>query len=346
MADVLAIFIGDRYGVGPEIVARLLAESRIPTDVRIVAVGDRAVFARGRAAVGAGGPYPTVASLAEARGANEPWVFLHRPFAAEVAPVGRVSAESGREALDTFAFLLDAAKQGAVNGIAYAPLNKQSLHLGGHDGAEELDFFRKRLGHEGPAGEVNILDRLWTSRVTSHVPLRAVGDLITRDKVRGAIALIAEAMKRSGRDNPHIGVAALNPHAGEGGAFGREEIDVIAPAIAEARAAGFNVDGPWPADTIFPLAEARGIDGVVTMFHDQGQIALKLLGLGRGITLHAGLPVPIATPSHGTAFDIVGTGKARIDGLAATVALVARMMSSDGTRNVPHPGVPAKAGTQ
>jgi 4-hydroxy-L-threonine phosphate dehydrogenase PdxA len=334
MAEMMAIFLGDRYGVGPEIVARLLAENRIPADVRVVAVGDQAVFDRGRAAAaGVGTPYPVVATLADARTANEPWVFLHRPFAAEVTPVGRVSADAGREALDTFAFLLDAARSGTVDGIVYAPLNKQSMHLGGHTGAEELDFFVKRLGHNGPAGEINILDRLWTSRVTSHVPLRAVGDLITREKVRAAIALIANTMKQAGRENAHIGVAALNPHAGEGGAFGREEIDIIVPAIEEARAEGFAVEGPYPADTIFPQAETRGIDGVVTMFHDQGQIALKVLGLGKGITLHAGLPVPIATPSHGTAFDIVGTGKARIDGLAAAVALVGTMIRSTRKQN-------------
>jgi 4-hydroxythreonine-4-phosphate dehydrogenase len=326
MPEILAVFLGDRYGVGPEIVARLLAENRRPSGTKVAVVGDRAVFERGRAAVGATGHYPVVTTLAAARDANEPWVFLQRPFAAEVTPAGRVSAESGREALETFAFLLDAAKAGEIGGLVYAPLNKQSMHLGGHDGAEELDFFVKRLGHRGPAGEINILGKLWTSRVTSHVPLRAVGELITRDKVRGAIALIAEALTQGGRAGPHIGVAALNPHAGEGGAFGREEIDVIAPAVAEAKAAGFNVDGPFPADTIFPQAETRGLDGIVTMFHDQGQIALKLLGLGKGITLHAGLPVPIATPSHGTAFDIVGTGKARIDGLAAAVDLVGTMM--------------------
>ncbi len=203
------------------------------------------------------------------------------------------------------------------------------MRLAGHDAGDELDFAVHRLAFDGPAGEINILGDLWTSRVTSHVPLRAVGDLITRKSVRAAIDLIANALRQAGRPDAHIAVAALNPHAGEGGAFGREEIDVIAPAIADARAEGLHVDGPYPADTVFPQAEMRNIDAIVTMYHDQGQIALKLIGLGKAVTLLAGLPVPIATPGHGTAFDIAGTGTARIDGLAAAVDLVGRMIRAD-----------------
>ena len=329
MAKILALFLGDRTGIGPEIVARRMAEGQVPPDVRIVVVGDRAVFERGRVAVGAGGPFASIASFADAAVANEPWVFLHRPFDAEVTPVGRVSTEAGREVLNSLAFLLDASKRGAIDGIVYAPLNKQAMRLAGHDAGDELDFAIKRLAFDGPCGEINILGDLWTSRVTSHVPLRAVGDLITRDRVHAAIALIANALKQSGKADPHIAVAALNPHAGEGGAFGREEIDVIAPAIEDAKAEGLHVEGPYPADTVFPQAETRGIDAIVTMYHDQGQIALKLIGLGKAVTLLAGLPVPIATPGHGTAFDIAGTGTARIDGLASAIDLVGRMIRAD-----------------
>ena len=121
-------------------------------------------------------------------------------------------------------------------------------------------------------------------------------------------------------------MAALNPHAGEGGAFGMEEIEVLSPAIADAIARGLDVSGPFPSDTVFPRALNGQFDGVVTMFHDQGQIALKLIGLGRGITLLAGFPVPIATPGHGTAYDIAGSGTAKPDGLVAATRLVLSMM--------------------
>jgi 4-hydroxythreonine-4-phosphate dehydrogenase len=326
VSKLLALTLGDRYGVGPELVARLVAELPADLGVRIVVTGDRAVFERGRADVGAGGAYPETPDMTAAADSEAPWTFLHRPFDAEVRPLGRVSADAGREVLDTLAFLTDAAGNGTVGGIVYAPLNKQAMRLAGHEAGDELDYFSQRLPAAGVTGEINILGDVWTSRVTSHVPLRAVADLITRESVLRGIRLMAETLSHAGKTSPRIAVAALNPHAGEGGAFGTEEIEVIAPAIDEAQASQLRVEGPFPSDTVFPRAVDGDFDGVVTMFHDQGQIALKLIGLGRGITLLAGFPVPIATPGHGTAYDIAGTGKARIDGLTGAVRLVARMM--------------------
>lgn len=323
---ILALTLGDRYGIGPEIVARVL--DGLPNDpgVRIVVVGDRAVLERGRSDVGATGSYPIVGSFDAAAETAAPWCLLDRPFEAEIGPLGRVAADAGREVLDTLAFLVEAVRSGAIGGIVYAPLNKQAMRLAGHEAGDELDYFNRLLPADAPTGEINILDRLWTSRVTSHVPLRAVADLITRDSVARAIDLMASTLRRAGKASPRLAVAALNPHAGEGGAFGTEEIEIIAPAVAEAQSRQLRVEGPFPSDTVFPRAVAGGYDGVVTMFHDQGQIALKLMGLGKGITLLAGFPVPIATPGHGTAYDIAGTGKAKSDGLQAAVELVTKMM--------------------
>lgn len=322
--SLLALTLGDRYGVGPEIVARLL-EDLPEFGTRIVVVGDRDVFERGRRDTGATSDYPVVDSLQAAADSSAPWVLLDRPFAAEVTPLSRVSADAGREVLDTLAYLAEAARKGVIDGIVYAPLNKQAMRLAGHAAGDELDFFRQELTAANSTGEINILGDVWTSRVTSHVPLRAVGDLITIESVTRGIELLAGALKRAGNASPRIAVAALNPHAGEGGAFGTEEIEVITPAVAAAQLKQLRVDGPFPSDTIFPRAVTGAYDGVVTMFHDQGQIALKMVGLGMGITLLAGFPVPIATPGHGTAYDIAGTGKARIEGLKAAVELVATM---------------------
>lgn len=323
--SLLALTLGDRYGVGPEIVARLVED--LPTDLgaRIVVVGDRDVFERGRRDTGSASPYEIVDSLQDAATSSAPWVLLDRPFAAEVTPLGRVSAVAGREVLDTLAFLADAARKGIIDGIVYAPLNKQAMRDAGHAAGDELDFFTHALPTKATTGEVNILGDVWTSRVTSHVPLRAVADLITVESVTRGIELMVAALQRSGKASPRIAVAALNPHAGEGGAFGREEIEVITPAVAAAQQRQLRVEGPFPSDTVFPRAVNGAYDGVVTMFHDQGQIALKMVGLGQGITLLAGFPVPIATPGHGTAYDIAGTGKARIEGLKAAVELVATM---------------------
>lgn len=309
----LAIMLGDRYGVGPELVAALSRRPQADDGPAIAVVGDPAVWEAACAVAGA----PVALSGR--------WSFVPRPVDLPIKPMGRVSVESGREMLDTLAFLAARATAGEIDGIVYAPLNKQAMKLAGHAAGDELDFFNQQFRTDARTGEINILGEVWTSRVTSHVPLRAVGDLITRDNVLGAIDLLATALRRSGRE-PRLALAALNPHAGEGGAFGREEIDVLTPAIEDARKKGIAIEGPFPSDTIFPRAVKGTFNGVVTMFHDQGQIALKMIGLGQGITLLAGFPVPIATPGHGTAYDIAGKGIAKVDGLAAAVALVEAMI--------------------
>jgi 4-hydroxythreonine-4-phosphate dehydrogenase len=144
--------------------------------------------------------------------------------------------------------------------------------------------------------------------VTSHEPLRDVADMLTRERIAAAIEATDSTLRRAGVERPRIAVAGLNPHAGEGGVFGREEIDVIAPAVESAAKRGFAVEGPFPADTIWLRARRGDYDVVLSMYHDQGQIALKLLGFERGVTILGGLPIPIATPAHGTAYDIQGKG--------------------------------------
>jgi len=318
----IALSLGDRYGVGPEIVAAVLAE-RSGHAPPLLVVGDVAVLERGARDVGVDLDIVTV--TAPVVPAGRTWAVLGRPADIPVEPLGRVTPEAGRECLDTLVALADLATSGAITAVVYAPLNKSALKAAGHEAGDELDYLVHRMAPAGEVGEINILDDLWTSRVTSHIPVRAVADALTPHAIVRSIDLIAGALAASGRPRPRIAVAGLNPHAGENGAFGREEIDVIAPAVAQAAAAGHDVTGPLPADTVFPLALRDGFDGIVTMFHDQGQIALKVLGLGRGITFLAGLPVPVATPGHGTAYDIAGKGIARTDGLVAAVDLVTTM---------------------
>jgi 4-hydroxythreonine-4-phosphate dehydrogenase len=182
-----------------------------------------------------------------------------------------------------------------------------------------------RLQWKGHISEINVLDDLWTSRVTSHVGLRQVSALITKEAVYDAIVLIVGALRLAGVAEPRLLVAALNPHGGEGGLFGNEEIEAIAPAIEQARMEGIQASGPFPADTIFLRARKGGCDAVVSMYHDQGQIAMKLMGFERGVTVQGGLPLPITTPAHGTAFDIAGQGKANPQGLYQAFRLACRM---------------------
>lgn len=320
----LALMLGDRYGVGPELVARLSAALDPGAGTAAIIVGDRAVWSAARLVAGT----DAVTEVSTFEEAEAGWAFLARPGSLDTAPMGQMSADAGREVLATLGLLANATKAGVIDGIVYAPLNKQAMKSAGHAAGDELDFFNTSVPAHGLTGEINILSDLWTSRITSHVPLGQVAQLITRERVGAGIDLLGNALRRSGKLHPRLAVAALNPHAGEGGAFGMEEIDVLAPAIADARARGLDISGPFPADTVFPRALSGAFDGVVTMFHDQGQIALKLLGLGQGVTLLAGFPIPIATPGHGTAYDIAGTGKAKPDGLLAATRLVLEMMSS------------------
>jgi 4-hydroxy-L-threonine phosphate dehydrogenase PdxA len=318
--------MGDRYGVGPELVASLLADWPAGAGVTPVLFGDPEVFARGCAVARVFPSLRHVASAAEARGGAPAFVAL--PFDAPVGLPGHVSAAAGGEVLVTLERVLAAASADEVDGLVYAPLNKQAMRDAGHDGGDETAFFARRLG--GEAGEINMLGEIWTSRVTSHVPLAMVAELITGPGIGRAVAQMHGFLRSLGIVEPRLAVSALNPHAGEGGAFGREEIEVIGPAVAAARAAGMAVEGPFPADSVFPMVLKGGYHGVVTMYHDQGQIALKLLGLGRGVTVIAGLPIPITTAGHGTAFDIAGKGVATVDGLAAAVDVCRRMLGARG----------------
>ena len=190
---------------------------------------------------------------------------------------------------------------------------------------DEISFSADVVGLDGPASEFNVLDGLWNARVTSHIPLAEVAAHITRERVLRALRLTDDSMRAAGFKRPRIAVAGLNPHAGDGGNFGREEIDAIAPAVEEAGADGIATEGPFPADTVFLRAKSGAFDAVLTMYHDQGQIAMKLMGFDRGVTLLGGFPFPICTPAHGTAYDIAGKGIAGIGAARAAILLAAEM---------------------
>jgi 4-hydroxythreonine-4-phosphate dehydrogenase len=173
---------------------------------------------------------------------------------------------------------------------------------------------------------MNVLGNQWMARVTSHVSLREALDLITPKSIEDSIVLTDRMMRRAGIAAPRIGVAALNPHGGEGGLFGREEIDMIAPTVRKMAATGIDCRGPFPADTIYIRAFQKAeFDGVVSMYHDQGQIATKLHGFNRGVTVTGGFATLFTTPAHGTAFDIVGKGVANTGAMESALQLAARL---------------------
>jgi len=306
----IALFAGDPAGVGPELVARLLVDGTAARSANIVLLASRESLQDGMKVAGARYRFDEVDAVPA--GDFETPLLIRGALAEERGFTrGEVSAKSGAYMLKALSQAVSLWKEKRVSALCFAPLNKAALRAGGMAHPDELHWFQQEFAFDGTCVELNVLEKLWTSRVTSHVSLAEVSRLITRDKVAEMVQLMTESLRRAGRTSPRVAVCGLNPHNGDHGAYGREEIDVIEPGVALARSRGFPADGPYPADTIFVRAtRGEGYDGVVTMYHDQGQIAMKLLGFERGVTVQGGLPMPITTPAHGTAYDIAGQGRA------------------------------------
>ncbi|MFC4274851.1 PdxA family dehydrogenase [Achromobacter aloeverae] len=323
---IIALTPGDCTGIGPEQVARILHDGRLAAVARIVVVGDARVLDLGMRQAGVSFDYrryDTPASVDWSHGAV-PLVDLGNTDPA-LYPPGAGSAASGQVTGATLARAIDFAKAGEVDAISFAPLNKRAMFDGGWRFPDEHKMFAHLLGHQGHFGEMNVLGNQWMSRVTSHIALRQALDQITREAVQDAIVLSDSMMKKAGIAQPRIAVAALNPHGGENGLFGTEEIDIIRPAVAAMAARGIGCSGPYPADTVYLKAFAGDYDGVVSMYHDQGQIATKMQGFNRGVTITAGLDTVFTTPAHGTAFDIVGKGVANTGAIEAAIGLASRL---------------------
>ena len=305
----ICIAMGDPAGIGAELLAKLLARVDLMERACVSVVGDRRVLAEGESVASTRSDMPPVglAEVGRASAGRPVFIDLHH-LDPRTLRRGEASAAGGAFAMRNFREALLLAKSGNIDGILFTPLNKLALKQAGNPYPDEIRWAAGVLDWQGPCSEYNRLDDLWNARVTSHEPLREVAGMLTRERIAAAIDATAATLKATGVPRPRIAVAGLNPHAGEGGLFGREEIDVIAPAVEEGRRRGHAVDGPFPADTIWIKARHGDYDAVLSMYHDQGQIALKLLGFERGVTILGGLPVPIATPAHGTAYDIAGRG--------------------------------------
>jgi 4-hydroxythreonine-4-phosphate dehydrogenase len=323
----LAVIPGDPNGIGPELLAKLLSEPRSREAADILVIGERAVIEQGCKVAGREVQLrPVKEGSIEWEGEGYPYLETHFITAEEITPA-KMTEAGGRSALRTLDKALALAKAGVVQGVLFAPFNKAALIAAGMGHEDELHYMASALGVNDYFCEINVLDGLWTSRVTSHIALKDVAPNISKKGILQAVKLIDSALKETGLAKPRIAVCALNPHGGDNGNFGREEIDIVAPAVEEAKAINAEITGPWPADTIFLKAKAGEVDAVVTLYHDQGQIAMKLMGFDRGVTVQGGLPIPVATPAHGTAFDITGKGTANVEATRAAFDLLCRMAS-------------------
>lgn len=305
---VLGILMGDSAGVGPELVAKLAVSNFYAEYCRPILIGDVRIFEHALEVVGGQAEHYVISSVSEADWSRGLPVLDQKdqdPAQVKMGELNLMCSVSVNKMLD---LAIDLCKKGELEGFCFAPFNKQGMKLAGCPYESEHHVMAHSFGiADQPFGEINVAAGMWTTRTTSHIPLSQVSSSLSVEKIFRAITLCHTSLKMAGYENPRIGVAALNPHAGEGGKCGREEIDIIAPAIAKAQEAGINAMGPDSSDILFHNAfNKKMYDGVVTMFHDQGQIALKLLGFSGGITIAGGQPVPVVTCGHGTAYDIAG----------------------------------------
>ena len=320
---LLALAIGDPAGISPELTARLVADPELALRARLLVVGDARILAMGAAQAGVAIDLPDWHEDDE-RPAGHALLDLHHCAPADVE-LGKATLAGGRFAMRNFTTALQLARQGRVDAVTFTPFNKQAMRLARPGYDDEIAVVSEVLGGVPHGREFNILDDLWNARVTSHIPLAEVASHLSVAAIHEAAVLADRCLRAAGFEAPRLAVAGLNPHAGDGGSFGREEIDVIAPAIARMQAQGIAAVGPLPADTVFVRARKGEFDAVLTMFHDQGQIAMKLMGFDRGVTFLGGYDFPICTPAHGTAYDIVGQRRANLQASRNALTLAAVM---------------------
>lgn len=327
---IIGITLGEATGIGPELTAKLFARPDIVNMARFVLMGDRRVLAWGEKVAQTSVACKVIKKSEDIVFSAGDLLFLDlENLDCEKAELetGKYSAESGQATGNTLQFALRLAVENKLDAIVYAPLNKDALHKGGFPFKDEIHLFASLLNWKGVFSEINIINDLWFTRVTSHIPLKDVCANITRDSVLGTIRFTNQSLSSAGIASPRIAVSALNPHAGDNGLFGTEEIESIIPAIKIAQEEGIDASGPYPADTIFLKMKNNQFHALVSMYHDQGQTGIKLLGFEQSVTVSGGLPVIVTTPAHGSAFDIAGKGVADSGAMEEAVKLAYTMAS-------------------
>jgi len=338
----IALTLGDVAGIGPEVVARSLSDERLRECCRPVVVGHPEVLRRSLKLIGASLSICKVESVTEVDWSSSS-IPCWNPSLVDAAavPSGRIDARAGRAAYDYLVASTRAALSGEIEAITTAPLNKAALHAAGLNYPGHTEILAEECGVSEfammlylPPGEpLRGPFGLGVAHVTLHTSIRSVPGLLTTPHIKETIQLVDGFLKRIGCPSPRVGVCALNPHAGEEGLFGAEEATLIAPAVEAARAQNILATGPIPADALLRRAVHGEFDGVAAMYHDQGHIALKLIGFERAVNVTLGLPIVRTSPSHGTAFDIAWQGLARAEGFIEAVRTAA-MLAASGRQSI------------
>lgn len=298
---VLAVTVGDPAGIGPEVTEKAIAAAKGAARVIVV------------------GPDNVAGPMAERLGVES------HTIGAFAGPVAVASAASGRAALDTLAAGIALCKSGRADGLVTAPISKQALALAGSADRGHTEILTREMA-TGPTAMAFFSPQLRTVLATVHVPLAQAIRQLSSSRIVEVARLFSATMRvHLGIASPNLALAALNPHAGEDGLLGDDEKRILEPAVAEARAVGVRLSGPFPADTLFRRAVDGEFDGVVALYHDQALIPVKLLGFGDAVNVTLGLTHPRTSPDHGTAYDIVGKNQARPAGMLSALQLAVEL---------------------
>jgi len=334
MSLPIAITMGDGAGIGPEVIAKYLATAAARD---LFVIGDPAHLARAFAQAGnrrqivACPPGSAMKGIDKILGDGAVPVLNVGNLPENLAP-GVVRAECGRLAFDAITTAIDLARGGEIGAMVTAPIHKEALNAAGVPFPGHTEILADRTGTRD-FGMMLIEGPLRVILVSIHLSLRAALDKVTEPDLLRTFRLAQEGCRALGIEKPRIAVAGLNPHAGEGGLFGREEIETISPAVAKARAEGLDISGPFPPDTVFMRARKGDFDIVVAQYHDQGLIPIKLNGIEKGVNITVGLPIIRTSVDHGTAFDIAGKGLADPSSLAEAVHVARAMMAAKSGRS-------------
>ena len=322
---IIAITMGDAAGIGPELIVKVLAAGNAYEICDLLVIGAPKVIEDIARTTRVSMEVRTIQEPIHARSVP-PYINVLCPEGLRLDRIcfGKVDPAMGQAAALCLRKAFELAIEGHVQGVVSAPLNKEAFHLAGYEYADELEYLAELTGSQSTF-MFGVANSIWTVMVTEHIAFGDILRFIKKDRILQYIHQMRDVLKQAGIPEPKIAVAALNVHAGEGGLFGREEIDEICPAIERAKEQGINVEGPVPADMVFVRALEGDFHGIVYMYHDQANIARKLQPRDKGCTLFMGLPVPCGTTAHGTAFDKAGKGIADPGSLAAALEYTTRI---------------------
>lgn len=332
---ILGITMGDPASIGPEVAVKALADASIHAVCRPLLIGDAQICREAIRLCNLPLQVRAVTHVREALFERDTIDVFDLAYASESILPGQMSAEAGDAAFRSVVKAIELAMAGEIDGTVTGPINKESINMAGHDYSGHTEIYADYTGTK-KYGMLLVEEDLRVVHVSTHVSLRRACDLVKKERILDTIELLHTACRQLGVPDPKIGVAGLNPHASDGGLFGHEEKEEIIPAIEEALRRGYRVDGPIPADTLFPKSVGGVYDGCVVMYHDQGHIPFKLVGFNwdkstgkmksvRGVNITLGLPIIRTSVDHGTAMEIAGKGIASPDAMKLAIEYAVRL---------------------